>query len=447
MTFKKQILSQKVRAAILASAGVIFSQTLHAAGFALNDHSATASGNALAGAAASKADISFSFWNPALLSNAKAKTLYVSGAVVSPEMDVTVNSASSPAALGGIPMSGETPTDIVDTSVVPSIYFAYPISDKTTLGAALNAPFGLSGEYGDKWAGRFHSSKTAVKDVAFSISVAHEVNERLAIGASAQVHKGSVRLEAAIPDSPLLPTDQEGYGILDAEDVAFAFAVGARFEPIEGTRLGFGYRSKVDFNFEGDATYTNISPALGPFGANLGIDNAAISDNITFPSVLTLSAEHDINDRLTFGATAMRTGWSALEEMRIAFEAGADGKAQNDSVLTFKFKDTWFYSAGLTYDATDNLTLRTGVAVDYSPARDEYRSARTPDGDRQWLSLGGSYRFSNDSSITMAYTHVKIDDVTVNRTGALAEDAARGKLNADYELSANVLSVAYNMAF
>ncbi len=432
----------------LAVAAALFSSQAMSAGFALNDHSATASGNALAGAAASRSDISFSFWNPALFTNAKGMEVYVSGALVMPEMDVDVNSASSPdlSALGAapaMPMTGDAPNDVVDTTFVPSVYFAFPLSDKTVLGASLNVPYGLSGEYGDEWAGRYHSAKTSVKDISLSATLAHQLNQKISLGGSLQIHKGEVELDAAIP-SPTGPSSGEGYGSLKADDIAFAYALGATFEFVEGSRLGLGYRSEVDFDFEGDAQYTDVHPNIK---AAKGIDDAAISDSLTFPSVLTLSAEHDFNEKLTIGATAMRTGWSSLDEMRIKFEEGADGKAQDDSVLTFGFEDQWFYSVGGTYAMSDKLTLRSGVAMDNSPATDKYRSARTPDGDRKWFSLGASYNLGKAGEVTAAFTHVAIEDVSVVRDGTLTEDAGRGKLDADYELSANVLSFAYNVSF
>ncbi len=444
----KAVLPTKLSIAVAAA---LFSGQAMSAGFALNDHSATASGNALAGAAASRTDISFSFWNPALFTNAKGVELYGSGAWVMPEMDVTVNSASAPASFGGLPVSGANPSGVVDDSLVPSIYFAYPLSEKTVLGTSLNVPFGLSGKYGTDWPGRFHSAKTGVEDISLSATLAHQLNQKWSIGASVQVHSGEVQLDSVIPDSPLLPTDKEGYGDLDADDVTYGFALGAMFEPVKGTRLGLGYRSEVDFDFEGDAKFTDVSPALGSMGANLGIDDAAISDSLSFPSVLTLSAEHELNDKLMLGVTAMRTGWSSLDEMRIKYEEGADGKAQNDTVLTFDFEDQWFYSAGLTYQVSEVLTLRSGLAVDNSPAKDEYRSPRTPDGDRKWFSVGASYRLGSAGEITAAYTHVAVDDVSVVRDGSFpngsTEDGARGELDADYETSADVISLAYSMSF
>jgi long-chain fatty acid transport protein len=84
--------------------------------------------------------------------------------------------------------------------------------------------------------------------------------------------------------------------------------------------------------------------------------------------------------------------------------------------------------------------------MDNSPVTDEYRSARTPDGDRKWISVGATYDFNDMTSATFAFTHVMIDDVSVSRDGT-GEDRARGNIDADYSSSANVISVAMNMVF
>ncbi len=453
MTFQKRVLSRTIKASVLVTSGLLFSQMVSAAGFALNDHSATASGNALAGAAASNADISYSFWNPALLDNGNQfngrqtkngrmnrSDVYVSGALILPEMDVTVNSASDPA---GNSLSGET-SNVVDETLVPAAYYAFSLSPKTTLGASFNVPLGLSGEYGKDWAGRYHSAETKVEVMTLALSASHKVNSKLKVGGSLQVHRGYVLLASALTDfNGGNSAAGEGYGELEGDDIAIGYALGIAYEPIKGTRLGIGHRSKIDFTFEGDASYENVPATLGA----LGVDEAYLFDQIDFPSVTTIGLEQDLGSRFKLGVTAMRTGWSSVDEMRIAFAPGEDNIKQPDSVLTFDFEDQWFYSAGLSFQASNRLMLRTGFAKDNSPVKDEYRTARTPDGDRTWISFGGSYRMTPSSTVNVAYTHVAIDDVTVNRTGELAEDASRGTLNADYESEAHVISVGLNMVF
>ena len=427
--------------ASLVAASVAAASSAYSAGFALNDHSATASGTALAGAGASNSDISGSFWNPALFVNAKSTTVYVSGAYVMPSMDVTVNSASdvTPTVLGGpkdLTADGAT-QDSVDNTLVPSFYFAKPLSDKTVAGISLNVPFGLSGDYGQDWAGRFHATETAIQDIAMSFALAHRVNDWVSAGVSVQIHKAEVVLESAVGTTTTL-AGGEGIGRIEADDTSYGYSLGVALEPRKGTRLGLGYRSEVDFDFKGDVKYTGVSSTLATNGK---LSDANVSDSITFPSVITLSLEQDLNPQLTLGLSAIRTGWGSMDGINIDFDS-----TQSNSVLTFGFEDQWMYSAGLTYAYSDKMTLRTGVAMDNSPVTDEYRSARTPDGDRKWISIGGTYDFNDMTSATFAFTHVMIDDVSVNRT-SLTEDKARGTLKADYESSANVISVAMNMAF
>jgi long-chain fatty acid transport protein len=424
--------------ASLVAASVAAASSAYSAGFALNDHSATASGKALAGVAASNEDISASFWNPALFVNAQDTTVFVSGAYVMPSMDVTNISANNATAAGGSSIAGSsTNSDSVDNTLVPSFYLAKPLSDKTVAGISLNVPFGLSGDYGQDWAGRFHATETAVQDIALSFSLAHRMNDWVSVGASVQVHKAEIVLESGVGSTVAL-AGGEGIGRIEADDTGYGYSLGVALEPQKGTRIGLGYRSEVDFDFKGDVKYTGVSTGLS---TAKGLVDANVSDSVTLPSVLTLGLEQDLTPKLTLGLTAIRTGWGSLDGLNIDFDSN-----QDNSVLTFGFEDQWMYSAGLTYDYSDKLTLRTGVAMDNSPVTNEYRSARTPDGDRKWISVGGTYDFNDMTSATFAFTHVMIEDVSVNRTN-LTEDKGRGKLKADYKSSANVISVAMNMAF
>ncbi|TYL47704.1 OmpP1/FadL family transporter [Marinomonas sp. IMCC 4694] len=425
--------------ASLVAMSVAAASSAYSAGFALNDHSATASGKALAGVAATNEDISGSFWNPALFTNANKTTVYASGAYVMPSMEVSNIAANNSAIAGGTSISGSTSNnDSVDNTLVPSLYIAKPLSDKTIAGLSLNVPFGLSGNYGDEWAGRFHATETSLQDIALSFALAHRLNDWASVGASVQLHKAEVVLGSAVGF-----VGREGDGRIQADDTGYGYSFGVALEPKKGTRLGLGYRSEVDLDFEGDVKYTDVADLNAVLTARgmANLVDTTLSDSITLPSVLTVSLEQEVTKDLTFGLTAIKTGWSALDGLNIDFDSG-----QSNSVLTFGFEDQWMYAAGLTFAYSDKLTLRSGIAMDNSPVTDEYRSARTPDGDRKWISVGGTYDFNDMTSATFAFTHVMIEDVSVNRTG-LTEDAARGKLQADYSSSANTISVAMNMAF
>ncbi|GAA0834495.1 MULTISPECIES: OmpP1/FadL family transporter [Marinomonas] len=432
----------------LVTLSVAAASSAYSAGFSLGDQSATASGSALSTAAASSEDISFSYWNPALFLNAKKNTFYVSGAYIMPKMDVSnIEATDATPTAGGFPgpqdISGSsTNADSVNNTIVPSLYYAMPLSDDTVAGFSINAPFGLSGDYGDDWAGKFHATETGLQDIALSFSLAHRVNDWFSAGASVQVHKAEVTLNSQVGFTAGAGA-YEGSGEIEADDIGYGYSLGVLFTPLKGTRVGVGYRSKIDFDFEGDVKYKDVASLNQVLQANnYTLVNTGVSDSLTFPDVLTISLEQALTPKLKLGLSVIRTGWSSMDDgLNIDFDSN-----QPNSKLTFGFEDQWMYSAGLTYDYSKKLTLRTGIARDNSPVTDEYRSARTPDGDRTWYSMGGTYHFSETSSATFAYTYVDIEDVSVDRTD-LDEDSARGTYSADYSSSASVISLAYNMSF
>jgi len=415
----------------------LFCAHLNAAGFNLNEQSASASGNALAGAAASKEDISFSYWNPALFANATKTSLYVSGSYIDPSMEVSNISGTSATGIS----STEESSKSVDSAAVPAIYLAIPLNESTVFGMSLNVPFGLSGDYDDDWAGRYHATNSEVQDIVLAFSLANRINDWISLGASLQLHKAKIGLGGMVSDFG--DGTGDGSGDMEIEDsLSFGYALGIFMEPQAGTRLGAGYRSKVDFDFEGEIDYNNVS-ATGEAAFSL-VDADASAQN-TLPAMLTLSAEQDLNDKLTLSASAIHTTWSSLDKIDVDFDDSQS--SQSNSVLSFNFKDVWYYSIGLSYQYSDKLLLKAGYGIDESPSNATNLSPRAPDGDRQMISFGGTYDATEDTQIIFSYGHVTIDKASVNRDGSLDEDAGLGTFSADYKSSANIYSFAINTQF
>jgi long-chain fatty acid transport protein len=58
------------------------------------------------------------------------------------------------------------------------------------------------------------------------------------------------------------------------------------------------------------------------------------------------------------------------------------------------------------------LALRTGIGWEQSPITDATRSTRLPDTDRLWVSAGATYKWNEQFSLDLAYTHIFIKDNT-----------------------------------
>jgi len=433
----------KLVAGIALATATLISQQISAAGFAVNEQSATASGTALAGNAASDTDISFSYWNPALFANATETTLYINGSYVMPSVDMSNQTANNAAlsAYGVTVSSTEGSSDPSESATIPSIYLAVPINAKTVLGVSLNVPFAISSDYDDDWAGKYHATKTELQDISLSLSAAYRVNDWVDVGASIQAHSTSMTLEAEVIDFDSSSGDG-GYGSQELEDdLSFGWSVGIAMEPKPGTRIGVGYRSEVKVNQEGEVDFTDMSSTAE---TNLGTVDSDITADNTLPSLLTLSLEQELTDDLTLGLTAMRTGWSSVQELNIDYDD--DTTSLGNSVVTLNYKDVWFYSVGLTYDYSEDLILRTGYALDNSPSDPDNLSARAPGSDRQWLTFGGTYNVSESTQVMFSYIRLTSDSATVDKDGT-GEDSSRGSFSADYDISANIVALAVNTSF
>ena len=142
-------------------------------------------------------------------------------------------------------------------------------------------------------------------------------------------------------------------------------------------------------------------------------------------------------------AEAQWTDWSVFDQLTIKF----DNPAQPDSATEEEWRDTWFLALGTTYQATDELTLRAGVAYDQSPVRNAYRTPRIPDNDRYWLSLGAGWQPTPWLDLDGAFTYIQIDDSNVDLAASGTGNAARGNLTAEYDSYIILLGLSARLRF
>ena len=135
-------------------------------------------------------------------------------------------------------------------------------------------------------------------------------------------------------------------------------------------------------------------------------------------------------------AEAQWTQWSSFDELKVKF----DNSAQPDNVTKENWHDSWFFALGATWRPLDQLTLRTGVAFDQSPATDRYRTPRIPDGDRYWLSFGLDWKPVQWASLDLGYSHIWVDDTKVDLNGTESSPPG-GSLKAKYESSIDVATI------
>ncbi|PZU52303.1 MAG: long-chain fatty acid transport protein [Thauera sp.] len=450
MTKTKQRRSHGATIKVLAVAiGAVGSTASQAAAFQLLEGNASGLGNAYAGSAAVAEDASTVFFNPAGMTLLPGRNVAFSVDLVRPSAKFD-NQGSTAAALQGVGTNG---SDAGDWAAVPAGYVTWQLTDTITFGLGLGAPFGLKTEYTPEWVGRFHALKSEIKTINVNPSLAFKVTDKLSVGVGVNFQRIEADLTSLVNYSAVIAQATfngtiipgvAGRARIEGDDTAWGWNIGLLYQISPDTRLGFAYRSKVDYKLKGTASFAGANSGDVVGNAVIAGFNGQRSGNVTadveLPDVATFSVHQRISDRWTMLGDISWTGWSSLQELRVNNVNGT-----NVTTEELRWRDTWRVAFGGTYAYTDALSLKFGLAWDQTPVRDTTRLPRVPDEDRVWLSLGLQWRPNATSAVDVGYAHLFVKDASVNNNGGNAP--AKGTLVGEYENSVDILGVQYSTRF
>lgn len=385
----------------------------NAGGFALKEQSATALGNAFAGATAGAEDISYMFFNPAGLVRHEGNQAAAVLSYIAPQGET--NDATTSPFVGGEASSG----DAAEDALVPAFYGMWSKSSDLKFAVGINTPLGLTTEYSQTWAGRFDAVESAIMTVNINPTVAYRINEKFSIGAGVQIEYMDVTL-----------SNMSGGGLAEVtgDDWGFGVTLGALYEFSDETRVGFGYRSQVSHVLDGELTVGGV------FASNAEAD-------FTAPDLLTAGVYHDYSDQFAVMAELGWTRWSTFDELRVVNDSGT-----TLALTPEDWEDVWFVALGATWKPNDQWTVRGGIAYDQTPVPDATRTPRLADEDRTWIAVGTQYKASPKFTVDAGYTHIFVKDSTVNLPDR-GFPAAPPALTATYESSIDILTVQGTFRF
>jgi long-chain fatty acid transport protein len=372
----------------------------NAGGFAIREQSAYWQGTSFAGAAAGGA-LSSMFWNPATMTQVpgiqseSAVTWVLPYASHTPLAGSTM--AGAPFNLPGAPNSAED-------GFVPASYMSYQLNPNIWLGLAINAPFGLTVSFPDRWAGRNYAGDSTLKTYNATPTIAWRINSWLSVGAGVQIQYATASLASGLSTTPGLFAKIEGNGW------SYGFVAGATFTPTPTTSIGIGYRSGMDQDIEG-----TLSTSIAPLG---GTTAGTVNTTLRLPDTVTLGIRQSIGPQWTVMGTAEWSNWSRIGTATITAPGGPATIGGIAATLPFQYDDGWFFSVGSEYKWSERLTLRSGIGYEISPITDQVRTPRLPDNDRLWLSVGASWEIWRGFTADLAYSHLWVKDPSINISAA-----------------------------
>jgi long-chain fatty acid transport protein len=313
------------------------------------------------------------------------------------------------------PISGGNGGDAGSAQPVPAAYGLYDASPDLKFGLAISAPFGLTTQYDIGWVGRYQAIKSDIETININPNIAYRVLEWLSIGGGPAIQHAHTEFTNAINAttlvhlaSPLLPaglTLPDGSARVTGNSLSVGYTLGLLAEVSPGTRFGASYRSQISHRVEGSATF-NV-PA--PLATSPVFQNTSARADLKTPDVVSLAGSREVSPQVTLLAEVQWTNWSVVKNLRIE---RPDGSALTDQPE--QWHGTWFGSVGATYRPDPSWVIRGGLAFDPTPVRNQFRTARLPDSDRYWLSLGLGYRWNPDLRFDAAYAHIFAVSPSIN---------------------------------
>lgn len=391
----KKLTLRTVPALLLA----VFSGAASAAAFQLWEQNASGLGTAYAGSAAVADNASTVFFNPAGMTQLKGVQL--SAGVTGIGLSGKFNSQGSTAA-------GGNGGDAGGWAAVPNAYLSWQLTPSLFVGFGVSAPFGLTTDYEDQnWVGRFQALKSEIKTINYNPSIAYRVNDKVSLGFG---------LNYQTIDAELTSTGSR----LTGDDAAWGWNAGALFTLSPAMRVGVSYRSAIDYRLEGSAN--GVLP---------------IKADVKLPDTFILSVWQQVSDRWEAMGDLSYTRWNTVQSLNVI-------NRNNGELLTsepFNYDNAWRFAWGAAYRSSDALKLKFGIAYDRTPVRDTYRSARVPDNDRLWFSLGGQWNAGNSGKVDLGYAYLYLKDPDI------AQTKGANTLRGDYDVSVHLVGLQYSVGF
>ncbi|WP_445360183.1 OmpP1/FadL family transporter [Microbulbifer sp. EKSA005] len=462
-----------LRHAVLAAAISSVSQGAMAAGFYLQETSATGLGRAFAAENTIGDNAAILARNPAGSALFNTYTISLGATYVDPEIDVdgdvTYYVGSEETGYLGF----ETPAsakDYATSAVIPNGYLAAPINDEWSWGLAMYTDFGLETDFPDNFPATTIANKTSLLTVNIQPSVAYDFNDQFSIGLAANIFYVDAELNTTFPDDfligdvvePAFGFNPSGATVLDVKGDAWdlSWTIGGLWRISDNTRAGISYHAKYDPKIKGEVS-SDIAPSpLDSF------DDTSGNLTLNLPDTLELGFYHRFNNNWGVAVGYMWTNWDRFERLE-AFIPSA-GEDYNPLLLKEEnFQSGSRFSIGGEYYRNDEWTFRFGYAYDQGAARDglnrheteelselvgedlpiTWRTLSIPDTDRQWLTVGGTYSLTDKLTVDGAFAYIWGDDEVIQEANNINDSLITYFDGGTTKTEAYLFSLALNYQF
>ncbi|OCH36452.1 OmpP1/FadL family transporter [Aliivibrio fischeri] len=390
----------------------------NAAGTLVQEMSKMTVSTAGAGSAVLAENASVAYSNPAGMSYIDGDALSVNAAVMDLGIyyhdDIEPSKSSDNA--GGIQPYG-------------SLYYVHQLNDDVHLGMSVSAQGGSALDYGTSYAGALNLNALKLSVIQFNPSVSYQINSKVSIGAGLQIDYASF-------EETLL----YGQGSLETDSWTLGYNLGLMYQLDENNRLGLAYRSRMNHDLTGSFSSNAMTvsvPIPGPIPGSVDKNIPAMSGqaglNVLNPRQIEVSGLHQLTNPLSLVWSLGFEQWSDNDSTMISINNG-----NRISQIERNFDDVWSAALGARYQLTSRLRLESGIGYATSPLEHpEYQGADLPVDAQHRYSMGATYQWDKDISLTTYYSYVDYGEPEINNNG----------MNGQFDNVNQFLGITINMMF
>ena len=324
-------------------------------------------------------------------------------------------------------------------------FFSYSVSPDLKLGFALAGNFGAPLKYDNDWAGRYYVQSTTMLGVSLLPSIAFKVNDRLSLGAGLNAMYGMYTNQVAINN--VAPIFGDGRLKLDDRTWGWGANLGLLYEIDEGTRIGLTWNSQVNLDFKGPAKFSNLSPRVAAALDSAGLLNSTIKVGIKVPQQVMASVFTQLDPQWALLGSVGWQQWSKFGAINIGVE---DSSHPVSLTTDIPFKDTWHVATGAQYRLSEPWLLNFGVAYDSGFQPDGSTVSPLMPLNSAWrFGLGGQKQLSKTAVWGLAAEYIYGGTLKTDlQSSAPVALGGRGNLIGSYDNTATlVMSVYGNWKF
>lgn len=317
-------------------------------------------------------------------------------------------------------------------------FFSYSLSPELKLGFAATGDFGMGLNYDDDWVGRYYVQEATTLGASLLPSIAYKMSDKLSLGASLNAMYGIYKNQVAINN--FNPLYGDGQLKLDDNTWGWGANLGLLYEINPGTRFGLTWGSQVDLDFKASAKFSNLAPGLSDLLDRRGLLNSNIKVDLKVPQQLMGSLFTQVNARWAVLGSLGWQQWSKFGQVHLGIE-----DSTNPSSLTtdLDFKDTWHVALGAQYRLSEPWLLNFGIAYDSEFQDSSDVSPLLPANSAWRFGVGGQQQLNRSSFWGLAAEYSYGGTLDSDLQGKPVLLGGRGTLSGSYENTGAIFLAAY----